>query len=64
MLASWTADSRHLFFFYAIFSLRVRKEVENRMKKALSKETLEKEAALWNAVKELAKQNPGNVCRK
>ncbi len=34
------------------------------VKKALSKETLEKEAAWWNAVKELAKQNPGNICRK
>ncbi len=34
------------------------------MKKALTREMLEKEAALWNALKELAKQNPGNICRK
>ncbi len=34
------------------------------VKKALSKETLDKEAAWWNAMKELAKQNPGNICHK
>ena len=37
---------------------------EYGMKKALSRETLDKEAAWWKAMKELAKQNPGNVCRK
>ncbi len=34
------------------------------MKKVLSKEVLDKEAALWRVMKELIKQNPGNVCRK
>ncbi len=34
------------------------------MKKALSQETLLKEASYWNALKQLAKLNPGKVCRK
>ncbi len=34
------------------------------MKKTVSKEALAKEAAYWHAVKQLAKQNPGTVCRK
>ncbi len=34
------------------------------MKKAVTVKTLRKEAAYWNAMKELAKQNPGTVCRK
>ncbi len=34
------------------------------MKKALSRETLAKEAAYWSTMKQLAKQNPGTVCRK
>jgi hypothetical protein len=34
------------------------------MKKFVSKEALAKEAAYWNTLKQLAKQNPGTVCRK
>jgi hypothetical protein len=34
------------------------------MKKTVSKEALVKEAAYWNAMKDLAKQNPGTVCHK
>ncbi len=34
------------------------------MKKAMNKEALAKEAAYWNAMKQLAKRNPGTVCRK
>jgi hypothetical protein len=34
------------------------------MKKTVNKEALVKEAAYWNAMKQLAKQNPGTVCRK
>lgn len=34
------------------------------MKKTVSAKTLEKESAYWNAMKELAKQHPGTVCRK
>jgi hypothetical protein len=34
------------------------------MKKPLSREALVKEAAYWNAMKQMAKQNPGTVCRK
>ncbi len=34
------------------------------MKKAVSKEALVKEAAYWNALKQLAKLNPGTVCHK
>ncbi len=34
------------------------------MKKAVSKEILGKEAAYWNALKRLAKLNPGTVCHK
>ena len=34
------------------------------MKKTLSKKALEKEAAYWNAMKQLAKLNPGTVCHK
>ena len=34
------------------------------MKKFVSKEALAKEAAYWNAMKQLDKQNPGTVCRK
>jgi hypothetical protein len=37
---------------------------EERVKKIMSKESLDKEAAYWNLVKQLAKQNPGTVCRK
>jgi hypothetical protein len=34
------------------------------MKKPVSKKALEKEAAYWNAVKQLAKSRPGTVCHK
>ncbi len=34
------------------------------MKKAVSAETLAREAAYWTLMKELAKKNPGTVCRK
>ena len=34
------------------------------MKKTVSEKALQKEAAYWNAMKKLAKQNPGTVCRK
>jgi len=34
------------------------------MKKPLSVKALEKEAAYWNAMKQLAKLNPGTVCHK
>ncbi len=34
------------------------------MKKAMSKDTLAKEAAYWAAKKLLDKQNPGTVCHK
>jgi hypothetical protein len=34
------------------------------MKKTVSAEARDKEAAYWSAVKELAKVNPGTVCRK
>lgn len=34
------------------------------MKKPIAPKTLQKEAAYWNAMKQLAKQNPGSVCRK
>jgi hypothetical protein len=34
------------------------------MKKSVSKKTLEKEAAYWNTMKQLAQLNPGTVCRK
>jgi len=34
------------------------------MKKTVSREALVKEAAYWNAMKELAKRNPGAVCHK
>jgi len=37
---------------------------ENRMTKTVSRDALVKEAAYWNAMKQLAKQNPGMVCRK
>jgi hypothetical protein len=41
-----------------------RKGGENRMKKVMSGEVLAKEAAYWNAMKQLAVRNPGTVCRK
>jgi len=41
-----------------------RKGGENRMKKVMSKEVLAKEAAYWNAMKQLAVRNPGTVCHK
>jgi len=41
-----------------------RKGGEERVKKIMSKESLAKEAAYWNLMKQLAKQNPGTVCRK
>jgi hypothetical protein len=34
------------------------------MKKAMNRDALAKEAAYWAAMKLLAKQNPGTVCRK
>jgi len=34
------------------------------MKKMLSKDVLEKEAALWLGLKKAAAENPGKVCRK
>ncbi len=37
---------------------------EHGMKKAVSKETLVKEAIYWNALKHLATLNPGAVCHK
>ena len=37
---------------------------EEGVKKIMSKESLAKEAAYWNLMKQLAKQNPGTVCRK
>jgi hypothetical protein len=37
---------------------------ERGMQKPMSKNALEKEAAYWNAVKELAKTKTGMVCHK
>jgi hypothetical protein len=34
------------------------------MKKTVSKNALIKEAAYWNTMKQVAKQNPGTVCHK
>ncbi len=34
------------------------------MKKPLSRKVIEKEAVYWNAMKQLAKLNPGTVCHK
>jgi len=34
------------------------------MKKTVSKKALTKEAAYWNAMKHMVKQNPGTVCHK
>jgi hypothetical protein len=34
------------------------------MKKGISREALAKESAYWSAMKKLANQNPGTVCRK
>jgi hypothetical protein len=34
------------------------------MKKAVNANVLAKEAAYWNSMKQLAKKNPGTVCRK
>jgi hypothetical protein len=34
------------------------------MKKTVDEKVLVKEAAYWDAMKQLAKQNPGTVCRK
>jgi len=34
------------------------------MDKPITAKALEKEAAFWNAVKEMAKLNPGTVCHK
>ncbi len=34
------------------------------MKKTVSKKALTKEAAYWNAMKQMAKLNPGTVCHK
>jgi hypothetical protein len=34
------------------------------VKKPVSEAVREKEAAYWNAMKQLAKKNPGTVCRK
>jgi hypothetical protein len=34
------------------------------MSKPLSKKALLKEAAFWNGLKRVAKDNPGKVCRK
>jgi len=41
-----------------------RKGGEERVKKIMSQASLAKEAAYWNLMKQLAKQNPGTVCRK
>ncbi len=37
---------------------------DKKVKKIMSKESLAKEAAYWNLMKQLAKQNVGTVCRK
>ena len=37
---------------------------EGGMQKTMSTKALEKEAAYWNAIKKLAKLNPGMVCHK
>lgn len=34
------------------------------MKKVVDAKTLEREASYWNTMKQLAKKNPGTVCRK
>jgi hypothetical protein len=34
------------------------------MKKPVSQKVVESEAAYWNAIKELAKLNPGTACHK
>ena len=34
------------------------------MKMTMNKKVLAKEAAYWNAMKQVAKQNPGTVCHK
>lgn len=34
------------------------------MKKTVSADVISKEAAYWNTMKQLAKKNPGTVCRK
>jgi hypothetical protein len=35
-----------------------------QVKKALSKEALDKEAAFWTSLKKAVKENPGKVCHK
>ena len=37
---------------------------EIRMKKPMNRDAQVKEAAYWTVMKQLAKQNPGTVCRK
>jgi hypothetical protein len=50
---------------YAKIILYIIKEGgERRMKKPMSKKALAKEAAYWNAMKQLARSNPGMVCHK
>ncbi len=51
-------------FFYDMIEVPKQERGENRMKKTVNKEALVKEATYWNAMKQLAKQNPGTVCRK
>jgi len=34
------------------------------MKKTMNKKVLAKEAAYWDRMKQVAKQNPGTVCHK
>jgi hypothetical protein len=41
-----------------------RKGGEIRMKKTVSKETLAKEAALWDRIKTAVRDHPGTTCRK
>jgi len=40
------------------------KEVNRDMKKTLSKKALVKEAAFWNEIKKVVRENPGKVCHK
>lgn len=50
--------------FHIITAGSVQRKEVRWMKKVLSKEVLEKEAALWKGLKKAAADNPGKACRK
>ncbi len=68
---AWISTEPHLgvsadagFLWYPLYNDLARKGGEERVKKVMSKEATAKEAAYWNLMKQLVKQNPGTVCRK